>query len=110
MPGFSLIRAARASNGLRADVPVDKSNSLLEPRGMRNVTDIIAAFGGATRLARLLHQRFPALKPSRDSVYMWPKRGIPARWHVPLLELGRDLDLHLTAAELLAASASEEAA
>lgn len=78
---------------------------------MQTARDIIDAFGGATRLAELLTGRFPGLRPSRASVYMWKTRGIPGRWHAPLLELAREQGVALTPAHLVAGAAgSVEAA
>lgn len=73
---------------------------------MHSARDIIDAFGGATRLAEALAGRFPALRPSRASVYMWKSRGIPGRWHAPLLELAREQGVALTPAHLVGGSAS----
>ena len=77
---------------------------------MRTARDIIDAMGGATELASQLSRLFPEHQLSRDAVYNWPARGVPALWLVPLQVLLKERGIEMSAAELMALTGPRRAA
>jgi len=60
---------------------------------------IIQKFGGQTALAELLGRR-------QSTVNHWAKRGVPAKWQQPLLDLARDHSINLSPEDFFQESSS----
>lgn len=69
-------------------------------RSLLSAADIVAAFGGPTRLSELLGGKGTI---STQGVSNWSQRGsIPGDWHLRLLALAEREGVSLTASDLLA--------
>jgi hypothetical protein len=60
-----------------------------------SAADLIKRFGGPSKLGE-------EIGVGQSAVSMWNDRGIPGKWHLPLLRKAREMGISLTEEELLA--------